>query len=345
MAKSNSPPRADSAKTTPLVVIGASAGGGDALSALLAQLSPDFPAPILIVQHMAATASTAAQIRLLGRGSALPCKAADDGELPLPGHVYLPKPDHHLMLAGERMRLTKGARENRARPAIDALFRSAAVSHCNRVIGVILSGYLDDGTSGMEAIHRCGGRCVVQDPRDASYPDMPQNVINNARADHIVALADMGPLLRKLASRKHRKRKAVPADVAIESRIAERVLSDLESVEALGTLVPFNCPGCGGVLWEIGKAGQLRYRCHTGHAYTAGELLAAQTEKMEETLWVALRMFEENRNLLVTMRADGGGGGAYGERIDQSAIHIGRIRAMLNSGTSDPDAQARVRRK
>ncbi|HWW69551.1 MAG TPA: chemotaxis protein CheB [Duganella sp.] len=341
MVKLHSTPRAAGAATTPLVVIGASAGGGDALSALLAQLSPDFPAPILIVQHMAPTASTAAQVRLLSRGSVLPCKAADDGELPLPGHVYLPTPDHHLMMAGEKMRLTKGARENRARPAIDALFRSAAVSHGNRVIGVILSGYLDDGTSGMEAVHRCGGLCVVQDPADASYPDMPQNVINNAWVDKCVALADMGPLLVKLAGRKRGKRKAVPADVALESTIAERVLSDLESVEALGTLVPFNCPGCGGVLWEIGKASQLRYRCHTGHAYTAGELLAAQNAKMEETLWVALRMFEESRNLLVKMRGEGMGGTSYSERIDQSAIHIGRIRAMLNGDTSDPDSRGK----
>lgn len=341
MAKSNHAPRAGAATAAPIVVIGASAGGGDALSALLAQLSPDFPAPILIVQHMAATASTAAQIRLLSRNSTLPCKAGEDGELPLPGHVYLPTPDHHLMLSEGKIRVTKGARENRARPAIDALFRSAAVSHGNRVIAVILSGYLDDGTSGMEAVHRCGGMCVVQDPVDASYPDMPQNVINNAWVDKCVALADMGPLLLELAGRKRGKRKAVPADVALESKIAERVLSDIGSVEALGTLVPFNCPGCGGVLWEIGKTGQLRYRCHTGHAYTAGELLAAQTQKMEETLWVALRMFEENRNLLVKLRGDGMGGPAYGERIDQSAIHIGRIRAMLNGDTSDPDAQVK----
>nr|WP_315212501.1 chemotaxis protein CheB [uncultured Duganella sp.] len=278
MAKPNIAPRAGAA-ATPIVVIGASAGGGDAISALLAQLSPDFPAPILIVQHMAATASTAAQIRLLSRNSTLPCKAGEDGEVPLPGHVYLPTPDHHPMLAGETMRVAKGARENRARPAIDALFRSAAVSRGNRVIAVIPSGYLDDDTSDMEAVHRCGGLCVVQDPADASYPDMPKNVINDAWVDKCVALADMGPLLLELAGRKRGKRKAVPTDVAIESKIAERVLSDLESVEALGTLVPFNCPGCGGVLWEVGKAGQLRYRCHTGHAYTAGELPADQTQK------------------------------------------------------------------
>lgn len=337
-----------STPATPLVIIGASAGGGAALRALLAQLGANFPAPILVVQHMAATASTEAQIRLLGGDSVLPCKAAEDGEVPLAGTVYLPTPDHHLMLAGEQMRITKGARENRARPAIDALFRSAAVSHGNRVIAVVLSGFLDDGTAGMEAVHRCGGYCIVQDPRDAAYPDMPQNVIDNAWVDKCVTLADMGALLIRLTRRKRGRRKPVPADVAIESKIAERVLSDLESVEALGTLVPFNCPGCGGVLWEVGRAGQLRYRCHTGHSYTAATLLVTQTEKMEETLWIALRMFEENRNLLVKMQADGAGSAAYRERIDQSAIHIGRIRAMLHgdgAGADAPGKKPRSRRK
>ena len=333
---------------TPLVIIGASAGGGAALRALLAQLGPEFPAPILVVQHMAATASTEAQIRLLGGDSVLPCKAAEDGEVPLAGTVYLPTPDHHLMLSGEQMRITKGARENRARPSIDALFRSAAVSHGNRVIAVVLSGFLDDGTAGMEAVHRCGGYCIVQDPRDAAYPDMPQNVINNAWVDKCVPPADLGALLIRLAGSKRGRSKAVPADVAIESKIAERVLSDLASVEALGTLVPFNCPGCGGVLWEVGRAGQLRYRCHTGHSYTAATLLVTQTEKMEETLWIALRMFEENRNLLVKMQTEGANSAAYSERIEQSAVHIGRIRAMLHgdgAGADAPGKKPRTRRK
>lgn len=329
---------------TPIVVVGASAGGADAIRALLAQLHPGFPAPILIVQHMAATASTDAQLSHLGRDCVLPCQVAEDGELPLPGRIYLAKPNHHLMLAGDRMRLTKGARENRSRPAIDPLFRSAAVACGNRVIAVILSGYLDDGTAGMEAVHRCGGLCIVQDPLDAAYPDMPQNVINNTWVDHRVVLTDMGPLLTKLAARKRGRRKPVPRDVAVESKIAERVLSDLTSVEALGTLMPFNCPGCGGVLWEVDKAEQLRYRCHTGHAYTAATLLAEQTAKMEETMWVALRMFEENRNLLVKMEKEGVKGPAYDERLGQSALHIGRIRAMLHGDLAAPEAKAKKKK-
>jgi two-component system chemotaxis response regulator CheB len=344
MAKSrNTPPEAAPAET-PIVGIGASAGGATAMRALLAQLTPDFPAPILVVQHMAATASSDAHLHLIGKDSALPCQIARQGETPLPGHVYLARPDHHLMLDGMKIRLTKGARENRARPAIDTLFRSAAVAYGNRVIAVILSGYLDDGTAGMEAVHHCGGLCIVQDPADAAYPDMPQNAINNTWVDKCVPLAAMGPLLTKLAARKRGKRKPVPRGIEIEAKIAGRVLSDVETVESLGKQAPFNCPGCGGVLWEVGKAGQLRYRCHTGHAFTAATLLADQTAKMEETMWVALRMFEENRNLLVKLGAEGASGPSYKERIEQSAIHISRIRAMLHSDIANPEMPGKKKR-
>lgn len=330
MTSTSAPGRSRTGMPAALVVIGASAGGRQALCALLAQLGADFPAPILIVQHMAATASIEVMARVLGDSGVLPCLVATDGAVPRPGHVYLAPPDHHLMLAGAHMRLTRGARENRARPAIDPLFRSAAVAYGNRVIAVVLSGYLDDGTAGMAAVHRCGGVCIVQDPSDADYPDMPQHAIDSGWVDRRAPIAQMGPLLAELAARKRGRAKPAPRDVAIESRIAERVLSDLPSVEALGTLVPFNCPGCGGVLWEVAESGSLRYRCHTGHAYTAAALLVEQTEKMEETLWVALRMFEENRNLLVKMDKAGSAGSSLPERIAQSAVHIARIRAMLH---------------
>lgn len=334
-----------------LVVIGVSAGGLNALGLLVAQLPEDFAAAILIVHHMGATGSNDAMLKVLSRAGPLPCKQAKNGERILASHIYLAPPDNHLMVSDGKILITKGARENRARPAIDPLFRSAAVGYGNRVIGVVLTGFLDDGTAGMDVIQRCGGLCVVQDPADAAYPDMPQNVLNNVKVDYCVALADMGALLVRLAGRTlPAKRKPVPDDVAIESKIAERVLSDLESVEALGTQVPFNCPGCGGVLWQVGKGKQkdelLRYRCHTGHAYTAATLLADQSEKMEETLWIALRMFEENRNLLIKMGAEGTASPSFAERVAQSKVHIGRIRAMLHSTVTNMDpADVRPRKK
>jgi two-component system, chemotaxis family, protein-glutamate methylesterase/glutaminase len=319
--------------TSTIIVIGTSAGGLDALTRLTAQLPKNFPASIFVVQHMSADANGEALRRALTRSGSLPCFEAKDGATFKRGHIYLAPSDHHLMLLKGKMLVTKGARENRSRPGIDPLFRSAAVAYRNKVIGVILTGYLDDGTAGMIAIKRCGGVCVVQDPADAAYPDMPQNVLKQLEVDHVVPLAEMGALLTKLLGRPARKAKPVPRDIVIEARIAERVLSDLPSVEAVGEQVPFNCPGCGGVLWEVAEGGVLRYRCHTGHAYTSSVLLAEQTAKIEETLWIALRMFEERRNLLTTMsdRRSRGFSPSAAARVKESEVHINRIRAMLRS--------------
>lgn len=284
-----------------VVVIGASAGGMDALTRLVAQLPKDFPAAIFVVNHMSADSTGVAVLNGMRASGSLECTQARDEEAINGNHIYLAPADNHLLVLKGKVRVTKGARENRSRPAIDPLFRSAAVAYRSRVIGVVLTGYLDDGTAGLLAIQRCGGVCVVQDPRDAAYPDMPRNAMKRVKVDHSVPLAEMGALLTGLISRRRVKDHPVPKDIAIEAKIAERVLSDVGSVDALGDQVPFNCPNCGGVLWEIEKGTSLRYRCHTGHSFSCDVLLAEQTRKIEETMWVALRMFEERRNLLVTM--------------------------------------------
>lgn len=317
-----------------VVVVGASAGGMQALIKLVRQFDAGFPAAILIVNHMAASSSADPLLHELLKAGSLPCKIASDKEKILAGQVYLAQPDHHLMISGDRIAITKGARENRSRPAIDSLFRSAAVAFGNRVVAVVLTGYLDDGSAGMVAVKRCGGTCVVQDPADCAYPDMPENALRLASIDHCLPIAQMGTLLSMLVKRRARKPTPVPADIAVEATIAERVLSDLESVEELGEQVPFNCPGCGGVLWQMKKGKLLRYRCHTGHSYTAAALMDEQRAKMEETLWIALRMFEENRNLLIRMGAQGEASPSYVERVEQAKVHIDRIRAMLKSATA-----------
>lgn len=214
------------------------------------------------------------------------------------------------------------------------------MAYGNRVIGIILTGYLDDGTSGMRAIKRCGGVCIAQDPADAAYPDMPQSVITNVGPDYCLPIAQMGVLLSDLVSKQLAPNKPAPEDIVIEAKIAQRVLSDLPSVEALGEQVPFNCPDCGGVLWKIADGKHLRYRCHTGHAFTSSVLLAQQTAKIEETLWVALRMFEERQNLLVTMSKNDGkkSPSSVSQRAKDSQIHIDRIRAMLKA--TDKDAKS-----
>jgi two-component system, chemotaxis family, protein-glutamate methylesterase/glutaminase len=324
-------------KNSMLIVVGASAGGAEALKILLAQFPDDFPAPIFIVNHMSANATGEALLNVLNESCHLPCVHAHDKQSIKISNVYLAPSDQHMLIVDGKILITKGARENRSRPAIDPLFRSAAVAYGNRVIGIILTGYLDDGTSGMMAIKRCGGICIAQDPEDASYPDMPKSVIANVGAHYCLPVAQMGALLSELVSRELPESKQIPKDIAIEAKIARRVLSDLPSVEALGDQVPFNCPDCGGVLWEIKDGKLLRFRCHTGHAFTSKVLLAQQTAKIEETLWVALRMFEERQNLLVTMSKNESvsSSSSMPLRAKDSQVHIDRIRAMLKATDKD----------
>jgi two-component system chemotaxis response regulator CheB len=313
-----------------IIVVGTSAGGMKALKELIVQLPENFPAPILIVQHISADASGDALLNELNKIGKLKCIHAKEGEHIQQGYIYLAPSDHHLMIEkNSNLLVTKGAQENRSRPAIDPLFRSAAASFGNRTIGILLTGYLDDGTAGLIAIQRCGGTCIIQDPADADYPDMPKNALNQITPEY--CLPEMGGVLSILIARKPEKQQPIPEDILREVEIAKRVLSDLPSVNSLGEQVPFNCPGCGGVLWKMDKGPVLRYRCHTGHAYTADALLAEQTMKIEETMWTALRMFEERKNLLTTIGKEQKGASARSanERAKMSQVHIDRIRSIL----------------
>jgi two-component system, chemotaxis family, protein-glutamate methylesterase/glutaminase len=323
-----------------VVVIGTSAGGLRALKQLISQLPKDFPLPLLIVRHVSPDATGNVILDALNKLNTVKCQHAISGDNLKPGYLYLAPSDHHLLIGRNlKMLVTKGAHENRSRPAIDPLFRSAAVACGSGVIGILLTGYLDDGTAGMKAIKRCGGTCIVQDPDEAEYPDMPRNALSNVKVDYCLHVAEMGAILDKIISRKLRKRKPVPNDVLIEAKIAERVLSDLSSVNNLGEQVPFNCPGCGGVLWKVEEDANLRFRCHTGHAYTAAFLLAEQSNKIEETMWTALRMFEERKNLLNEVARVQKGVGSHSalERAKMSQVHIDRIRAILKTAASETE--------
>jgi two-component system, chemotaxis family, protein-glutamate methylesterase/glutaminase len=315
-----------------IIVIGTSAGGLETLDRLVGQLPTDLRASIFIVQHMASQASGTALLGRLGRYAAFEPKLAEDGDRFKAGRIYIAPPDNHLLLKKTTLLVTKGARENRSRPGIDPLFRSAAVAHGARVIGVVLSGLLDDGTAGLLAIKKCGGVTIVQDPKDAAYSSMPQSAIDNAGVDFCVPLDEMGKLLAKLVAQPHGRTKTAPHDIQTEALIAERVLSDVSQVNGLGEQVPYNCPNCGGVLWKLDTQGAERYRCHTGHSFTRPALLASQSEKIEEMLWIALRMFEERRNLLTTMLKTARGRHiqrAQQERLTETEGHIERIRTML----------------
>jgi two-component system, chemotaxis family, protein-glutamate methylesterase/glutaminase len=182
-----------------IIVIGASAGGVEVLSELCKNLPPELPAAVFIVWHMPAT-STGIFPRMLERTSALPVENAVDGEPLVPGRIYTAPPDHHLLLEDGRVRLTHGPKENRFRPAVDPLFRSAAYSYGPRVIGLVLSGALDDGTSGLWMIKDRGGVAMVQDPVDALVPDMPRNALHNVEVDYVVPVSEMPALLMQLTS-------------------------------------------------------------------------------------------------------------------------------------------------
>jgi two-component system chemotaxis response regulator CheB len=321
-----------------VIVIGTSEGGLEAIDQLIAQLPAALPASIVIVQHMGPGNSGEPLLRRLARHRAFRPKLAKDGERLKPRQIYIAPPDNHLLIKKGQLLVTKGAAENRHRPGIDPLFRSAAVSYGARVIAVALTGTLDDGTAGLIAVKRCGGLTVVQDPRDAAYSGMPLSALDHANVDYCVPIAEMGPLLTSLVSKPRGRNKAVPADVRSEAEIAERVLSDIAQVNGLGEQVPYNCPGCGGVLWKIDGPGEKRYRCHTGHSFSALSLLTSQSEKIEEILWISLRMFEERKNLLTSMTKDAATTelGRKNRRLARETQgFIDRVRAMLLDPKSD----------
>ena len=193
------PKSSQTGATRNIIVIGTSAGGLEALDHLLGQLPTDIPASLFIVQHMAPDNTGVALLHRLGKHRAFQCALAVNGERFQRHRVYICPPDYHLLIKKQHLLVTKGARENRYRPGIDPLFRSAAATHGPQVIGVLLTGMLDDGTAGLLAIKRSGGITVVQDPHDAAYPDMPQSALNNVSIDHCLPIAEMRTLLERLA--------------------------------------------------------------------------------------------------------------------------------------------------
>ena len=282
-----------------IVVVGASIGGLEALRSLVADLPHDLPAAVFVVWHIAPE-SPALLPEILQRAGPLPALHPHDGEAIQPGRIYVAPPDHHLLLEDGRVRLSRGPKENRFRPAIDPLFRSAARAYGSRVIGVILSGALDDGTAGMEAVKARGGIAVIQDPREAINPAMPQSVLAHVAVDHRVPAAAIGPLLGDLAPRvvEEGGKEPVTEHMDIETRIALEANPLEAGIMQLGKPSPYTCPECHGTLLAVTTDGILRFRCHTGHAYTVNSLLAEVSGSIEEALWSAVRVIEEQVMLL-----------------------------------------------
>jgi two-component system chemotaxis response regulator CheB len=278
-----------------IIVIGASAGGVQALLQLVQKLPAGLPASLFIVCHFPSDDRSALP-EILSRVGPLLATHATDGEPFNPGHIYVAPPDHHLLL-GRRgsMHLTRTARENHHRPAIDPLFRSAARHFGTRVVAIILSGSLYDGTAGLMAVRAAGGLAIVQDPSDAAVAAMPKSASQIAGADYVVALADMAPLLVKLIKEPVESRPKAGAVDPIE-RITEAVDRDMEQQvrnERRGGVSTLTCPDCGGALWQVDEAGLIRFRCHVGHSYLGEDLLNEQSEALEAALWTAIRTFRE----------------------------------------------------
>jgi two-component system chemotaxis response regulator CheB len=290
-----------------LVVIGTSSGGIDTLIELTRALPPDFAAPIAVVMHTAPE-SPGVLPDILSRNGTLAAVHPANGERLRPGRIYVAPPDHHLLIEPGRVQLSKGPRENRFRPAIDPLFRSAAQAYGPAAIGVILSGSLDDGVAGLWTIKQLGGTAVVQDPAQALFPSMPENAMARVAVDYVVAMSDMPGLLADLALAEPAAAHDVdiPTSLDIELRIVKEEDPMKAGVEHLGAPSRLTCPECHGVLSEWDESGHTRFRCHTGHAYSIASLRADIDQSIEATMWNAIRSLQEGAILLrqIANRAD-----------------------------------------
>ncbi len=281
-----------------IIVVGASAGGVEALTELVSRLPGDLPASVFVVLHVPPHGASMLP-HILSRNGPLAATHPLDGEEIRRGRIYIAPPDHHLLIEADRIRLSRGPRENGHRPAVNPLFRTAARSYGRRVVGVVLSGTLDDGTAGLSAIKRRGGVAVVQTPEEALYPSMPRSAMASVEVDHCLNVAGIAGVLTDLAleSVPESAVDAMPDDLEMESEIASFDLDAIQSGSHPGKPSGFGCPDCGGSLWEIEEGELPRFRCRIGHAWTANSLIARQSEGLETALWTALCALEERAAL------------------------------------------------
>jgi two-component system chemotaxis response regulator CheB len=333
-----------------LVVVGGSAGGVDALKRFVAALPADLPAAVCVTLHLA-SGSPSMLPGILARGSALRVQPAVDDTPLEDGVVYVSQPDSHLVVVDDRLVLGQGARENGNRPSVDVLLRSAAVARGSRVVGIVLTGMLDDGTAGLAAVARYGGAALVQDPEDAEFPSMPSNALRatpHAQALPLDALAE--EVVRIVSSDE-----VGSADVDAGQRA--RDAAEVRSALGLDPLLPdgsqiappsrYSCPDCGGVLNELGEDAALRFRCRVGHAYSAGSLLQHQAGTVEDALWTAMRALEEREEISNRLADEAGTAGRdwsrmhFRRRADEARASAEVLRRVLDeqpaSGAGDED--------
>lgn len=328
-----------------IVVIGGSAWALGPLKKITAELPADLAAAVFIVIHIPADFPSALPQILDGAGK-LPAKHAVDGEKIEPGHIYIAPPDRHLTLRQGRLEVKKGPRENRHRPAIDPLFRTAARAYGARVIAVVLSGQLDDGSAGLMAVRMRGGRGIVQDPLDAQADQMPREAIKYAGVDQVLPASEIASAIVSLTHETTEPEREARDKVAMD--IPDDSHMDLEHAdgnEQAGEHASvFACPECHGVLFEFKDGELMRFRCRVGHAYTSGSLAGEMSASVESALWAAMRALEEKaaltrrmseaapREMAARLRDQAGGDEAHAETIKKILMDNAAMQAEAKSG-------------
>jgi two-component system, chemotaxis family, protein-glutamate methylesterase/glutaminase len=318
-----------------VVVIGTSAGGFFALAELISQLTEEMDAAFFVVMHLSHRGIGGYLVNQMQKYTSLLCTEAEEKAAIKRGTIYFSQPNKHLLIKENTIELGFGPEENRWRPSIDVLFRSAAAACDGYTIGIILTGMLDDGTAGMSAIKRCGGSCIVQDPNEAEYPDMPLSVLKEIEVDYCVPLSQIGAVISTIIANKKVVSTIIPADIIKEVSLSEKGVGTIDEMKELGNNSVFSCPDCGGVLFELKNGPATRYKCHTGHSYTVNDLLIKQFKNVESSLWVAMRSLEERRKLLTQLaekniqRGFHRSASDYQAKIDELQKHVDNLKQVL----------------
>ena len=321
-----SPPAGAEPDRRDIVVIGASAGGIQALNAIVPRLPEDLPAAVFVVMHLAPTARSSLAA-IIGRQTLLRTSAASDGDRIERGRIYVAPPDRHMVVEDDHIRLSRGPRENGHRPAIDPLFRTAARHFGPRVIGIVLSGNLSDGTVGLKAIDDHGGVTVAQHPGDALHPGMPGSAVDEVDPHHVLPASEIAELVVRLSTE--------PAPLPVTP-------SGPPDLSARAELANMSCPECGGPLSELRRGRTPFFVCRVGHSFSTESLFAEQADSLESALWTAIRVLEERRDLAVRLaeRLEARGADLAAERFRHNAEETGRQVDAIRRVVEDFDAAA-----